>query len=194
MKARELKSILNDTRYTVHNIEDKVCVGSPLCSDLISLDKKTFKIKYALDTWGKGRGSLASDGKSELLFIWDKLQELVDDGRISDIINGNDILESPLLVFTCINGVLIETTTDAYGWPNVTVSGEMMHNNDYFKTKIEAIVYGIEDLEAGISMYERHLKEREEEVQKIKDRICSDKLLLKNIVAIFDSEPSGLEP
>ena len=53
MKARLLKKKLNDTGYIVHDKPDCICVGSPMCADLISVDKKTLSRKYALDTFNE---------------------------------------------------------------------------------------------------------------------------------------------
>jgi hypothetical protein len=175
MKARLLKQILNNTGYNVHNKPDMICIGSPLCSDLISVDKKTLNVKYALDTWRKGRKSLEeksnSKGENELLFIWDKLHELIENGEINDIINGDDILIIPLPIYTVKDGKLIETFTDAYGYPNVTISGELMYENEYFKTKQEAIKDGIKEYE----YFEKHLKEQiiesEKEISKKREKV-----------------------
>lgn len=166
MKARLLKQILNNTSYNVHNKHDKICIGSALCSDLISVDKKNLNVKYALDTWREGRKSLEgksnSKGENELLFIWDKLHELIENGDIHDIINGDDILENPLPIYTVIDGKLIETYTDTYGYPNITISGELMYENEYFKTKEKAISEGIKEYE----YFEKHLKEQITESEK----------------------------
>ena len=97
MKARKLKKILNDTQYTVHETREHICVGSPLCSELFTVDKKTLKVKYALDTFREGRGALKHSSE-HLLFIWDKLHELVDSGEIKELIEGEDVLENPLPV------------------------------------------------------------------------------------------------
>ena len=51
MKARLLKKLLNDTGYAVSNHDEYIAVGSPLCHDLISVNKQTLNLKYALDTW-----------------------------------------------------------------------------------------------------------------------------------------------
>lgn len=96
MKARHLTKLLNNTGYTVGDFGKYISVGSPLCHDLIKLDKESFKITYALDTFREGRKAL--ENKSELLFIWDKLHELVASGEIKEIIEGNDTLENPLPV------------------------------------------------------------------------------------------------
>ena len=104
MKARLLKNLLNNTGYSVSNHRDYIAVGSPLCHDLISVNKETLKVKYALDTFREGRkcleGKSNSKGENELLFIWDKLHELIENKEINDIINGKDIIKNPLPVFT----------------------------------------------------------------------------------------------
>lgn len=171
MKARVLKRLLLDTGYIVHNDDEAVLVGSPMCSDLISVNKKTLNIKYALDTFREGRKALVKDSKKELLFIWDKLLELIESGELQDIINGDDEIENPLPVYTVDDGILIETFTDKYGWPNVTISGKLMHDNNYFKTKGAAIEYGIKDLGYGIDSLERMVKEKEQELANIRENL-----------------------
>jgi hypothetical protein len=170
MKARLLKQILNNTGYNVHNKPDMICIGSPLCHDLISVDKKTLNIKYALDTFREGRKCLEeksnSKGENELLFIWDKLQELIENGQLNDIINGDDILENPLPIFRVKGGKLIETFTDAYSYPNVTISGELMYKNEYFKTKEEALKEGIREYEYWVKHFNEQIIEREKEISK----------------------------
>lgn len=171
MKARLLKKILNNTGYTVNNNEDYIAVGSPMCHDLISVSKSTFKITYALDTWRNGRASLEKDGKEELLFIWDKLQELIDNGGIQDIMNGQDTIEKPLPVFTAERGKLISTFTDHYGWPNTTINGDLMYDNTYFDNKEAAIQYGIKEVQAYIKMVNERIVEKEKELQEVRDKL-----------------------
>ena len=168
MKARKLKQILNDTGYAISNHEDYIAVGSPLCHDLISVDKKTFNIKYALDTFHKGREAIRS---AELEFIWDKLHELVETGEIHDIINGKDIIENPLPVFTVNNGLLIESVTDKYGWPNTDDNGICMYDNTHFPTKKEAIEYGIKEYTAGAENVKERIQEIEKDLSKAKQRL-----------------------
>jgi hypothetical protein len=79
-------------------------------------------------------GEKALELKGELLFIWDKLQGLIDSGGIHDIIYGNDEIEKPLRVYYVKDGEVRITYTDAFGWPNTTISGELMYENTYFKT------------------------------------------------------------
>lgn len=177
MQARKLKALLNNTGYTVAFYGDYIGIGSPLCHDLIKLEIATNKIIYALDSSGReGRAALRNN---ELIFIWDKLHELVERGEIKELLNSNDVIENPLPVYTIKNGALYCTTTDAYGWPNTTVEGYMMHDNDYFKTVGEAVEYGIKE-------YEYHVKTMDErivEVEKELDRLKCHKQEYSNIVA-----------
>lgn len=168
MKARLLKKLLNDTGYIVNNSKEYIAVGSPMCHNLISVDKKTLKVKYALDTFHEGRKAIKSP---ELEFIWDKLHELIITGQIQDIINGNDEIENPLPVFTVYDGQLIRTFTDAYGWPNTTIEGELMYENTFFKTEKEAIEYGIRDCKGWLEMLEERKAEIQKQLQEKEERI-----------------------
>jgi hypothetical protein len=167
MKARLLRKILNDTNYIINNNDDYIAVGSPLCHDLISVNKKTLKLKYALDTWHDGRSSIKHD---ELLFIWDKLQELINNGQIKDIIEGHDEIENPLPVFTVRDGKVIKSFTDKYGWPNITIDGDLMYDNTWFKTELEAIEYGIQEYKAGMDTVQRTIDEKRKELKEFEER------------------------
>lgn len=184
MKARLLTKLLNDTRYTVNNNSNYIAVGSPLCHDLISVDKKTLKIKYALDTWKKGRESLTDRTNDELLFIWDKLQELIDNGEIHDIIEGEDEIENPLPIFTVYDGKLIESVTDKYGWPNTTIDGYIMYENTYFPTKEQAIKYGVRECESTLKYAITRLEEVGVEVKRIQERIDKYKNYIDHLKSI----------
>jgi len=175
MKARLLKKILNGTGYAVSNHREYISVGSPLCHDLISVNKETLNLKYALDTWREGRKSLEGksnkEGENELIFIWDKLAELIENGEIKDIINGKDEIENPLPVFSVEDGKLVESVTDKYGWPNTDDNGICMYENTHFSTKEQAIKYGISEYNAGLSMSLDNVQEKEKELSKAKERV-----------------------
>jgi len=175
MKARLLKKLLNDTGYSVSNNDEYIAVGSPMCHDLISVNKKTLKVKYALDTFREGRKCFEETSrqseKTELLFIWDKLHELIENGQIQDIINGKDEIENPLPVFTVYDGKLVESVTDKYGWPNTDDNGICMYENTHFPTAKQAIKYGISEYKAGEENTLRRIKELEEDLSKVKERL-----------------------
>jgi len=192
MEARKLKKLLNNTGYAVHYSDGKVCVGSPLCSDLFSVNAETMKVKYALDTWNEGRKCFEETSRksenSEGLFIWDKLHELIESGELQKIIENDDTIENKLPVFTCEDGVLVESFTDAYGWPNVTISGELMYDNTWYKTKKEALEQGIESMgyriewnEERIERLTKEIKERTIEQLELKEKLNNLTTLSTNL-------------
>lgn len=167
MKARLLRKLLNNTGYTIADHGKYIGIGSPMCHNLLSVDKETLKIKYAIDTFKKGKKSLTCEA---LVVIWDKLDELIESGELQEIITGQDQLDNPLPVYTVTDGKLIETLTDEYGWPNVTIDGQQMYDNNYFKTKVEAIQYGIDDTNAGLKFLEENLARHRDDIQKLLNR------------------------
>lgn len=167
MKARYLRKLLNNTGYTVTNHKEYIAIGSSMVHDLIRVQKDNFRVSYALDTWREGRSALKS---AELEFIWDRLHELILSNELTDIINGDDVLENPLPVYYVERGELKETFTDKYGWPNVTISGEQMYDNTHFKSKKKALNAGLREVDAACRSYWELIKQREEELQKMHDR------------------------
>jgi hypothetical protein len=168
MKARKLKALLNNTSYIIGDYGDYIAVGSDYVHKLINIDKKTLEMRYAL---GSYRNS--TPDSPELMFIWSKLVELIDNGQIKDIIEGEDVIENPLPVFYVEDGIVIETQTDKYGWPNTTKEGYVMSENVYFKTKSQAIKQAIKEYGASLTMFEEQLQEREKDVLKLRQRIDS---------------------
>lgn len=197
MKARLLKKRLKNTGYNVSNNEGYIAVGSPMCHDLIKVDKATLRVTYALDTFHQGRSALLKK-PDELLFIWDKLHELIETGEIQDIINGKDIIENPLPVFTVKNGQLVESVTDKYGWPNTDDNGYCMYENTHFPTKLQAFEYGINEYSAGESMAVRRQAELEAQLEKVKteakkyrgyvDGLIKSKGILQKVQKLSDEE------
>lgn len=189
MKARLLRKLLNNTEYRISNHKDYIAIGSALCHDLIKFDKRTFAIKYALDTLKEGRVSLESDGKSELLFIWDKLRELTTTDQMHDIINGKDEIKNPLPVFTVNNdGELIESITDQYGYPNTDDDGNCMYDNTHFKTKAEALVYGINESKCDIKILRRRIGTLNAELQEAQNRLRAENAIVAKLKKLLENE------
>lgn len=178
MKARLLKKLLNDTTYIVHHTELQICVGSHLCHELLNVEKATMKVKYQLDTFHEGRKSLKNE---KLLEIWDKLHELIENGQLNEIMDGKDELENPLPVFSVENGEIIESLTDAYGYPNVTDDGILMYDNTHFSTEKQALEYAVEEYSAGVEFLQRRLKEIEQDLTNMKNKLAMEKRYLESV-------------
>lgn len=165
MKARLLQKELN-TERTVHLSDNKVCVASAYVHDLIhiKLDDMTVHYVFGEDNPWK------QDDEVKLLLV--KLRELVANGEINKFLEGDDVIENPLPVFTVINNKLVSTFTDKYGWPNITIDGMMMYENTFFKTKKDALKYAIEEKESSIKYYkETAIPEAKEKVRELESRL-----------------------
>lgn len=95
--------------------------------------------------------------------------KFIDEFLVKDIIEGRDIIENPLPVFTVVGGKLVESVTDKYGYPNCDDQGYTMYENTHFPTKEQAIDYGIKEYEAGVSIAVRKIVELKEKLQKSYD-------------------------
>lgn len=180
MKARKLKEILN-TGYIIHQTNDKICIASPYISDLISVDKKTFKIKYALDTFNEGKSSV---NNGELLDIWNKLEDLIQNGEFQDIINGNDELKNPIEIYYEEDGIIKTTYTDEYGYPNVTYDGYIIYNNIYFTDKLFCKNKAIKDYLESIETYNSYIQQQVKEVDNLTKKIENFSTNIKKLLKI----------
>lgn len=144
MKARLLQKLLNTNR-TVQELQDKICISSYWVQDLISVDKKSLKLSYAMDTFHEGKKALKSE---ELEQIWDKLDEMIKDNTIKDIIENNDPIDNmkEFWYFDSINNTIVKSYCDEKCWPNVDYTGKIIYDNTSFNTYEECKNYAIKDL------------------------------------------------
>jgi hypothetical protein len=189
MKSRKLKEIMNGLNY-IYSIRTRdakrlLCVGSAMCTDLITVDMDTLKVKYALDTFHEGRKAIKND---KIEFIWDKLHELIETGEIHDIANGKDILDNPIPVYTVKDGELIECFTDDFdseNSPGVTDDGEIMYINTFFLSKKEAIERGMREEEAGIKYCKSRLEELDQEIIRYRKELEISEKYLENLETLY---------
>lgn len=177
MKARALQKRL-DTERTVHETEECINVASPFVSELISLNKKTLKLKYALDAFGKGRDSLKN---VELKAIWDSLLDLCLSGEIHQYITGEDDIETKTPVYYEEDGRVIEGVTDYYGWPNITSTGLLMYENTFFPTRPEAIDCMKENLNGAIKYRKESISDKMQDIEKMEREITEFRKKLMNL-------------
>lgn len=177
MKARLLKKLMGeDCGYYPNDNTDYIALGSPLCHNLISVNKKTLEIRYALDTFKEGKEGLIKrssyvEGCSGILRIWNRLEEIIQSGEILDVINGVDEIENPITIWTINNGELVQTYTDKMEWPNTTYDGKTIYENTYFDSKEKAIEYGIREYSAGVSIMERSVDRISKDLKEANDSL-----------------------
>lgn len=193
MQAKKLKQILNTT-YTIQETFDKICISSYYVTDLIAVDKKTLKLTYALDTFHEGRNALKSENLEKL---WDKLEELIKDGSIKEIIEKNDSIEGmkKFYYFNSDTKDITESYTDEYGWPNVDYTGKLIYDNNCFETEKEAIDHGIEVLLSDLKYTEKYLNEEierfTEQTTKLNTEIVKIQEGLSNLLRLNDEKETN---
>lgn len=184
MKARKLAALLG-TGYIVHDGGKTINIGSPLCSELITMDKETKRIAYALG-WPDKHKKPAPE-KDGPFVVWEGLERLLAAGEIDDILAGDDEIESPVSVFWERCGEVFESVTDQIGWPRTTKEGRLMHDNTDFATREEAVREAIH----GVWYRLKNSQEREQDIlrdlEAVRGRIAKD----EDRRAILEEEMPG---
>jgi hypothetical protein len=170
MKALTLRKLLDikkgSENYIVRNYTkdeiDYIAVGEKHWPAVFSVNKKTLEATYQVDFCEKSQ-------------VFAKLKELVKTDVIHDIINGDDVIENPITVFSVTDGVLIQAEVDPE-MPNVERNGNYL--GDIFPTREEAVADAINKYK-GFLKYETSLiKEIKEYLLQMeeKKRVTEDYL------------------
>lgn len=196
MKLRELRKLLNNTDYILCRDveypkfrdydygEDRICVGSPYVHDIITWNTVTHKFKTALYHDGK------FESGSELEWIFAKMHELADSGKLEEIASGNDELSDPIEVYTFRKNKIVKTFTERneFGWPHHDNEGWLMYKNTSFRTEKECQEYAINDLLCGINILSENLLNQMDEMKKSMGYLVADAKALKSV---YDSIKEG---
>jgi hypothetical protein len=193
MKARYLKKLLNNTGYIVADHGEYIGVGSPLCHNLIAVDKATMKITYALDTWHEGRKSLKD--KEELGQIWDTLAALIASGEMRSIMDENDVLDNPVPIWFWDSGtntvVERQTEPDSFAWPAVAHDGTQIYDNSGFRTRAEAVACGVRNLRARIESLTERIVEKRAELKEKEDWLAEAEAALAGLLPEYVEKKEG---
>ena len=177
MKIRLLRKLLSNTELDISSITDIfnrnsiITIGRVNVSGVIVLDIHNLNVCYSFPNRTEGREYIESVSDKELLYIWDRLHELIESGEIQDIIQGRDEIENPLPVFTIHNGELIRSVTDAYGYPNIDDNGVCMYNNTHYSTIKDAIEWATKEYSDCIVNDLSEIKELEKDLLRRSTRM-----------------------
>jgi hypothetical protein len=162
MKARRLRELL-DTNAIIADFGTYIGIGSQYVHDIISIDKETRKVKLS---------DIARSGARwpEWESCKEKLKWIMADPEFNEIVEGNDP-ECDIPVFFAEKGEIVQETTDVWGWPNVTHTGKLMYENTFFKTKEEAVEYGIEDAGRGFDLWMQKRQELIRDLDRVEGKI-----------------------
>ena len=150
--------------HNVHIENNHLLIGSPLCSDLVRIDINTGKIiKDGICRLPGERGFLEEYYPSVLN---------ISDQERRDIILKEDTFEKSIDVFTYKYGVgVVKKQAEKFGYPNRTHDGEIMYENNFFKTYEEALDYGINEISISVKWEKQEIQEKEKSLLKSKKNL-----------------------
>lgn len=197
MKARVLlkrlnTNILRNTKCIVNEEGNYIYIHFEIIQDSIRLNKKTYRLQYRLSKWDLWKKSLEIDLNTEIFYVWNILQKLIDNGEIREIIEGVDIIENSLPVYSINNGILVESFTDDYNTPNVTIEGKIMHDHTHFPTPKQAIDYKVEEKKASISLLTQRVNNEEKKLKKVTQLEKNIELKIKKTNSLIKKESRNI--
>jgi hypothetical protein len=143
-----------------------ICIGSPLCHDLIIIDRWRKTVKH----------TMTLRGNEDLERYWDEMHADLD--KLWALIEQEDTFSSDIPVFTWKGEEVIEKSCETPGYPNVTHDGELMYENRFSTDRGQALQWAIEDAEAGIRMGLRRLDDLSSDVAKARKLLEDDRFNL----------------
>lgn len=182
MKSRYLKQLLNDTEYIVHRDERNILISSPLATGIIKLNVAAQTLHYTMDQSVRlAPGQKPPIKGQELNYIWDKLQDLINDNQINDIFNNDDEIQNPITIWQYMNGQVLQKETDYFGWPNTTKDGYMIVDNMFFSTREEAINAGINLETNNIDAISHYIAEAEQKLIRMRQSLTNHRSYLESL-------------
>lgn len=142
--------------YSVHVVKGHIAIGSPYVPVIATVDPKG-KIKTDWQSF--------IDGNKDLSRIVAEIQE--DPELAIEIINAPDEFSDRIPVYSYRDGEIVTSYCEKYGWPNNTHDGQIMYENEFFKTPKEAIKQAIKNQEAILEHSKMRLEQAHKEIQAI---------------------------
>lgn len=127
--------------YAVQKVDDNIHIGSAYINDIIVISPEGKLIK-------KYKDGNYNDGWNTNKDLKRYQEELLTDektGFLKELVQQADEFGELFPVYTCEKGRTVKTYCEEYDWPNLTIEGELMYENTFFKTRKEAYQYLLEN-------------------------------------------------
>lgn len=108
--------------------EKYIAIGSQYIHDIIIINKD-----YSVQ-W-----NTRESDNVDLVRYFKELTEASKSANLQMIIESEDIIENPIPVWTYKNGKIIKKYCEKFGWPEITIDGELMYENTFFLTRKETL-------------------------------------------------------
>lgn len=162
------------TRYGIdHSVcltDQGVCIGSPYIHNIIVISLEGEIVRRYDSQSNEDLARYQAEFDNDLV-------------ALRDAIDAADSFEESLPVFTFDHdsGLVVEKQCEKRGWPNCTHDGEMMYENQFFETREEAKEDAINDLRAGIKLYDRRIEETTKELGELNSSLSESKRILAKL-------------
>lgn len=146
------------------NIEHKVqirsgylLIGSDYVSDLVTIEMDS---------------GFVSSNSAFPRFINENYPELyhATTEEILEALRENDVFEKSLKVYTYKGSRIVEEYCEEFGYPNTTHSGNIMHENTYFKSRRSAVREAQKNNKHELEYVNRKIKEMKKEITELQER------------------------
>lgn len=198
MKIRLLKKLLNlncediivhcDNNYIYIGLKNYDCGYG---TNDLALDIKTMKISI-------------KEYSRTIEIYKDKLQVLIDNGKISEVLDGDDSIDGMVKMYSMKDGKLKENYCEPFikndivmGFRklNITSSGRLIYINNYFESKVDALTNGIKNQQEFIDSIENQIEQLNIKKTELLETLQYNEENLIKLEKIRDSEVllNGLE-
>lgn len=121
-------------QHLIQKRDDIIWIGSPYISEIIGINTegkliKLYKNRKYNDGWSTNE---------DLKRYQEEMLIDQESGELKKLVEIEDDHNIRLTVFTYSKGKVIKKQCEVFGWPNLTVDGEMMYDNTFFKSYDEA--------------------------------------------------------
>lgn len=166
--------------HIVCKTQKGICIGSPYIHDLAVISPETGKISTKIDF------------RSMLLKAYPELLA-VEGNEILELLNSNDVFEKSLPVYAFIDGQIVEKFCEEYGWPNITHDGLLMYENEFFKSKLDAIHNAIKNCKRSIKCLHERIMDYEARINEAKKSVKEEQAILSYLNEMLYSESESNE-
>lgn len=173
MQAKRLKDLLDtDMIVSLDITNNLILIGSDYITDIIKINTDDNIMIYSMGLRYKDRSEITSQ---KILTIWDKLQVLLDDGTLADIMSKDDVLDNPAIVYRVIDGELKTFKATGDKFPHTLLNGELIYNNVYFRDPCTALIHAYSENALSVKYNKREINEISKRLNILHAEVDKDK-------------------
>jgi hypothetical protein len=168
MGWKNVKNHYDINNHTVHVVDNKICIGSSLCSQIIVIDGNGQFVKR-----------LQSLNNEDLVRYQRQMNADMD--MLHKLIQEEDQFDEAITVYTHSNGVVLEKKCEQLGHLNVTHDGCLMYDNRFSTDIDEVIEWAKKATERNIRNFKEYVADAEKKLRDLREILASDEKALADL-------------